>query len=265
MTVYPYAQSFYMSLTHFTRQGRFIFIGLENYKKMLSDGYFWTSLKTTFFLTAGDILVSFLIGFGLALLLNREFKGHHIIRALFLLPLIVSRVVSGLTWKFMLDPTLGIVNYFLGFIGLPKNIAWVSTPSLAILSIIIADTWKYSPWVFLLMLAGLQSLPKEPYEAAKVDGASRLQVFRWITLPLLKPLIVIALIFRTHGAFLMFDVIYALTKGGPGIATENLNFYAFDNCYTYLKLGYGSALIIILFLISLVICVAYLSQLRGRV
>jgi multiple sugar transport system permease protein len=188
----------------------------------------------------------------LALLFVREFFGKRVVRSLFLLPLITTPVVVGLTWRMLYNSDLGMINYFLESLHLPTPV-WLASTRWAPISVVITDTWTAVPFVTLMFVAGLQAVPMEPKEAATVDGASKARVFFDIVLPQLRPLIFLALIFRATDAIRMFDLIYVMTSGGPANATQTLNMYAFKVGFQFLDIGYGSALAVVLMAICMVI------------
>lgn len=263
-TIVPFCYLIYNSLTHWDLRRAYLgksFIGLENYSTLLRDGTFWASMKTTFLAAAGVVIVELTLGMLLALLFNRQFVGKRVLRSLFLLPLITTPVVGGLTWRMLFNSDLGMVNYLLRSVGLPGP-NWLASTSLALPSIIIVDAWHNTPFITLMFVAGLQSLPTEPNEAARLDGASPWQMFWHITLPQLRPLIFLALIFRVTDAIRLFDTIFIMTSGGPANATQTLNMYAYKVGFTFLNMGYGSALAVVLLVICLVISVILVKYSR---
>jgi multiple sugar transport system permease protein len=253
VTIVPLFYLLYNSLTDYDLRRAYLgktFIGLGNYRAMLQDGIFWDSVRVGLMATVGVVVVELTLGMALALLFNREFPGKRVLRSLFLLPLITTPVVVGLTWRMLYNSDLGMINYVLGTLGLPTPI-WLASTQMALPSVIITDTWHAVPFVTLMFLAGLQSLPAEPNEAAKVDGASTWRRFIDITLPQLRPLIFLALIFRATDAIRMFDIIYVMTSGGPANATQTLNLYAYKVGFQFLDIGYGSALAVVLMLVCI--------------
>ena len=172
-------------------------------------------------------------------------------RSLMILPMVVTPVVTGLTWRIMYNPTFGLINYFLGMFGFEPR-AWVDKASTALPALIIADVWQWTPFMFLMIYAGMQSLPDEPFEAARVDGATGWQSFRFLTLPMLSQVILVAILLRTIESIKTFDIIFALTRGGPGTATQTLNIYTFALAFEWLKPGYAAAIaVIILVLVTI--------------
>ena len=246
------------------------FVGLANYAEALRDPRFWSALGHTVFFAVTSVGLELLIGLWLALALNRAFRGRGLVRAAVLVPWAIPTVVSALLWRFMFEGQHGIVNTALlnlGLMGEPR--VWFIDPLAAWVPVILADVWKTTPFVGLLLLAGLQNIDASLYEAARIDGASPWRQFRHVTLPLLQPAILVALIFRTLDAFRVFDLIYALTGGGPGTSTEPIALYTFNALLQNLRFGYGSALSVIVFLLTFGLALIYIrllgAELTGRV
>jgi multiple sugar transport system permease protein len=255
VTLAPLVYLLYNSLTEYDLRRAYLgrtFVGVANYRAMLEDGSFWQSVRVALSVTAGVVGAELVLGMALALLFSRDFPGKRVVRSLFLLPLITTPVVVGLTWRMLYNADLGMINYVLGSLGLPTPL-WLASTRLALPSVIITDTWHAVPFVTLMFVAGLQSLPTEPQEAAKVDGASPWRRFLDITLPQMRPLIFLALIFRATDAIRMFDLIYVMTSGGPANATQTLNMYAYKVGFQFLNIGYGSALAVVLMLVCVAI------------
>jgi multiple sugar transport system permease protein len=254
--LYPFFLGVYYSLTNYYLQypHLFRFIWLRNYLKLLEDPLFSYSLKFTLSYALVAVVVQVGLGLAVALLLNSRIIGRGVIRGMMLMPLMMPPVITALMWKIMMASTkAGILNYLLSFLGLgPVN--WLGAMNSAIVSVFIIDTWGNLPFVAIILLGGLQSLPTEPYEAARVDGAAAWGVFRYITLPLLKPFIILAATFRVMDSLRIFDVIYAATVGGPADATMNLHMRAFFYAFQWYQMGMGMAyamvLLILVFLAS---------------
>jgi ABC-type sugar transport system permease subunit len=241
------------------------FIGLENYVELARDPRFWSSLGHTLFFTAASVSLELVLGLALALAMNRAFRGRGIMRATALLPWAIPTVVAALLWRFMFDPQAGIANALLVAVGiLERPMVWFIEASTAWVPVILADVWKTTPFVALLLLAGLQNIDKSLYEAAEVDGASAWWRLWHITIPLLKPTIFVALIFRTLDAFRVFDLLYALTGGGPGTATEPIALYTHTIILQHLRFGYGSALSVVVFVITFGLALVYIRGLGLR-
>lgn len=253
---FPILQTFWISLHHLNIKfaNNKAFIGLENYTKLIQDERFLNSLSNTFVITGISVFLELLIGLGFALIMHRTFRGRGIVRAAILVPWAIPTVVSALMWRFMYNDQLGVVNDILYRLGLIDSyVTWLGSPILSMTAVIVAEVWKTAPFMALLILAGLQTIPDDLYEASGIDGANTWQKFRSVTLPLLKPAILVALLFRTLDAFRIFDLVYVLTGGGPGNSTEVISMYAYKTMSGYLDFGYGSAISVVIFVCVLVI------------
>ena len=241
------------------------FIGLDNYTAIARDPRFWSALGHTTFFTVATVALELLLGLFLAMAMNRAFRGRGAVRAAILVPWSIPTVVAALLWRFLFDSQSGPISPLLHRVGwTDEPLVWFVEASTAWVPVIVADVWKTTPFVALLLLAGLQNIPDSLYEAASVDGAPPLAQFRHVTLPMLRPTIVVALIFRTLDAFRVFDLIYVLTSGGPGTATEPLALYTFNALFQNLRSGYASALSVIVFLITFGVAMLYLRALGGK-
>jgi ABC-type sugar transport system permease subunit len=238
------------------------FVGLGNYVTILHDARFWESLGHTALFTVISVTVELTLGLALALAMNRAFRGRGLVRAAVLVPWAIPTVVAALLWRFIFDSQAGIANVVLSNIGLLHHpLVWFVRASTAWIPVILADVWKTTPFVALLLLAGLQSIDQELYEAAATDGASAWWQLTRITIPLLKPAILVALIFRTLDAFRVFDLIYVMTGGGPGTSTEPVALYTFNALLQNLEFGYGAALSVIIFVITFALAMLYMRGL----
>ncbi|MBE3598646.1 MAG: sugar ABC transporter permease [Limnochordaceae bacterium] len=247
--LYPFFLGVYYSLTRYRLIERTTpFIGLGNYAAILSDPGFWHSLRITLLYATATTSVEIVLGMACALLLNRDVPGVRYLRTLAVAPLMVPPVIAGLMWKVMMEPAGGILNYLLVSAGAPAQ-RWLASPSTALLSLVLIDAWIFTPFVALILLAGLQALPREPYEAALVDGASPGETFRYLTLPLLRPLIILAALFRLMDSIKAFDIIFATTRGGPINATMVLHIRAYEEAYKSLNMGRALALSLVLFIL----------------
>jgi multiple sugar transport system permease protein len=246
--LYPFGLGLYYSLTNYHLQYPHLFrlVWLQNYVALAQNSLFLYSIEFTLAYTAAAVIVQVGLGLAIALFLHGRIPGRAILRALMLLPLMIPPVITALMWKIMMaSTTAGILNYALSFLGVgPIN--WLGAIRSAIVSIFIIDTWGNLPFVSLVLLGGLQSLPDEPYEAARVDGASSGAVLRYITLPLLSPFLILAIMFRVMDSLRIFDVIYATTVGGPADATMNLHMLAFQNAFQWYQMGKGMAVAMVL-------------------
>ena len=248
--VYPFGLGLYYSFTSYWLQypNRFRFVWLDNYVALLTEPLFLRALEFTLGFTLVAVVVQVGLGLAVALFLHARIPGRAILRALMLLPLMMPPVITALMWKIMMASTnAGILNYLLSFIGVgPIN--WFGSTQGAIASILIIDTWGNLPFVSLILLGALQALPTEPYEAARVDGASPAAILRYLTLPLLSPFILLAVTFRTMDSLRIFDVVYATTMGGPNDATTNLLIMAYQYAFQWYQMGKGMAQAIVLLL-----------------
>jgi multiple sugar transport system permease protein len=233
------------------------FTGLDNYRFLLQDARFWNALGNTAYFVGVSVTLELLLGLGFALLLNQRFRGRGVARALVLVPWAVPNVVAARFWEWIFNADFGVLNYLLG-----ARINWLGDPFWALHAAILADVWKTTPFVVLLCLAGLQVIPDELYQAARIDGASAWQLFRHITLPLLRPVLLLVLLFRTMDAARVFDLIFVLTGGGPANETETLVIYSYKLLYRTLQFGYGSALAVATFLFIFALSLVYLHHLR---
>ena len=247
LIIVPFVYSLYLSLCRWdiTVFNRPEFIGITNYLDIILSHDFFSSLITTLFFCAVALSIELVLGLALALELNKEFRVKGIVQTLVMLPMVLTSVVSASSWRILLDPTFGEINAFLKAIGL-LPVSFLGNPDTALISIVLIDVWQWTPFLALIILAGLQSLPMEPFEAAEIDGASALQKLRYVTLPLLKPVITVGILFRLFSLMTVFDVILITTRGGPGSATTTLNIYTFLQSFDYFHLGYGAALAVIL-------------------
>lgn len=238
------------------------FVGLGNYIRIFQDARFWQSLEHTALFTAVSVTIELSLGLALALAMNRAFRGRGAVRAAVLVPWAIPTVVAALLWRFIFDSQAGIANVVLSNIGLLHHpLVWFVRATTAWVPVILADVWKTTPFVALLLLAGLQSIDSELYEAAATDGAGAWWQLRHITIPLLKPAILVALIFRTLDAFRVFDLIYVMTGGGPGTSTEPVALYTFNALLQNLEFGYGAALSVIIFLVTFGLAMLYMRGL----
>ena len=239
------------------------FVGLENFRRaFVEDDRFRNALWLTVYFTALATALQLVLGVSLALVLNRPFRGKGLVRSIFLLPMVATPVAIALVWMMMYNPTLGVMNYLVGLVGLGPY-RWVSNAAIVVPALAVVDTWEWTPLITLITLAGLATLPIEPYESALIDGASATQMFLRITLPLLRPTIIVALLFRAIDCLKTFDIIYVMTQGGPGFASETLNVYTFQVGLFYFHIGYASSLLVILFALVLGVSLLLIKVRRG--
>ncbi len=259
--IYAVRTSFYRNLL--IRPNDHPFIGLDNFIEVISSYYFRNSLQVTGIYTVAVVIGVILYGLGVALLLNSAIKLAGPLKVVILLPWALPAVVSGLLWKWLLNADFGIINSLLFSAGLIDDyIPFLAVPSLARLSLIMAFIWKEGPLVAIFFLAALQLIPDEYYEAAKIDGGGAWQVFRYVTLPLLRPVLLVVVVYETLTAILTFDTIFVMTGGGPGDSTALISWFAYAEIFKSLDLGHGIALAIIIAAITLVLILIYLRVLR---
>jgi multiple sugar transport system permease protein len=255
-SLFPTLYSIYMSFFDWNWGERFNFVGIDNYVALAGNERFRTALLNTFVFTISAVGVEFLIGLGLALVVHRIRRGVSIFRTLLLVPLMVSGIIVSVIWKIMLDPTLGIVNYLLQQLGFAP-VGFLGDPGLAMASIVLIDLWWQSAFVFIVLLAGLGSLPQEPLEAAEVDGAGTLQRLWFVTLPLLRPVILVVLLFRTIDCLKVFAIIFGTTGGGPLTTTESVQVLAYRVAFKQLNMSQSMTMMVIFAVIVLVIVLLY--------
>lgn len=264
VTIYPFIYGLYLSLSSYNIITGLSFRGLGNYVDAFKDPRFLNALIITFIFVGSAVSLEFLLGLGIALLVNRDFWLKRVIVSLIYIPMIMAPIAVALMWRMLYNAEYGPVNYFflhLNLIG--RKIAWLSETKHALQSLIVVDMWQWTPFMFLVLYAGLQSVPPELMEAAQIDGASRWQVFRHISFPSLFPFIILAFLFRIIDAFKIFDAVSVLTKGGPGTSTEVVSWLGYLTGFTYFRLGYAAAMAMILFVTVLVISQLLLKKIRG--
>lgn len=263
MIAFPFAYTVWLSMHDYTLGGASTFNGARNYLRLARDPLFWSGFKITLVLYAVSLTLQLVLGTWIALLLNRLKRLSGLLRSLLISPFVLPPVVVGMMWLVILDPSLGVANWILERVGLPQSL-WLASPEWVIPTVALIDTWQWTPYVTLIVLGGLQSLPASVYEAAQIDGASRWRVFWRITLPLLLPTLVTAAILRSVDLLRFFDIIYITTQGGPGNASTTLNIYGFREGFEFFEIGYAAAIMITLSTIVLGAVLA-LTQARRKV
>jgi multiple sugar transport system permease protein len=263
MIAFPVLYTVWLGFQTFSSTGRQSFAGLANYAKLAADHEFWHGLWVTLALYLLSLVLQLVLGIWLALILFHAKRLPGMVRSLFISPFMMPPVVAGMMWLVILDPSLGAANYILQRVGLPPS-DWLASPTWVIPTVALIDTWQWAPYVALIVLGGLQSLPPSVYEAAQIDGASAFRTFRRITLPLLMPTIVTATILRSVDLLRFFDIIYITTQGGPGNASNTLNIYGFRVGFEFFNIGYASALMLTLTAIVFGVVLAF-NRLRGAV
>ncbi len=264
-SVYPIIRAFHMSLRDIGPMIDRGFVGLDNYIDLLTGGRLWGSLGATIYFGIGSIISQVGLALAVAVALNKNFKGRKFVRALIIVPWAIPTAMSALMWNRFFHPIDGFVNAMLRYAGLLQgDLRWFSSPILALTAVLIADAWKFTPLFIMIFLAALQAIPDHYYEAAMIEGCSSWQMFRHITVEIIKPTIVVALIMKTIFVLHAFEQIYIMTGGGPGAATRILPFYAYQEVFSYLNYGRGAAVAFILFLITLVLTLFYYRFLLGQ-
>jgi multiple sugar transport system permease protein len=263
LSIYPLLYSIKVGFQ--TGSGEAVHWSLANFSRLASDGFFLSALAHTLIYAAVALTFEFLLGLGLAVLLDRSLRGRAIFRAVLLIPMMIPPVVVGVVWRLMLNADFGAINGTLRSLGVnTEAMTWTASPKLALASVIAVDIWQWTPFMFLVLLAGLQAIPQEPYEAAMIDGASAWQTFRHVTLPLLRPAMLVALLLRTMDLLRVFDQIFILTEGGPGFATETVSLYIFRAAFRFFDFGYAAAMSFVLLLLTNVISIGYIKLLQGQ-
>ena len=259
--VFPWAFTLWMSLHEWKIGGAYSFVGLDNYGRLATDPRFIEAVWHTLVYTVLAVVLPLVLGTLAALIFNQRFPLRGVLRGIFVLPMMATPVAIALVWTMMFHPQLGVLNYLLSLVGIGPQ-AWVFHPASVIPSLVLVETWQWTPLVMLIVLGGLAAIPAEPYESAEIDGANALQQFRYITLPMIAPFLMVAVIIRSIDALKSFDIIYAITQGGPGTASETINIYLYSVAFTYYDVGYGSALAVVFFalIIVLSLLLLYLRQ-----
>jgi len=260
--IFPWLFTFFMSV-HDWRMGQAkTFVGLDNYTKLMNDERFVNSVVRTLVYTVLSTVIPVVLGVLSALVFHRNFPFRGVLRAVFIMPMMATPVAVALVWTMMFHPQLGVLNYLLGLVGIPPSL-WVFDQATVIPSLVLVETWQWTPLVMLIVLGGLASLPTEPYESALIDGATPWQMFRRITFPLVLPFIMVATIIRTIDAVKAFDTIFVITLGGPGTASETINLYLYTVAFAFYDIGYASAMVVVFMVVIMALCLILL-HLRQR-
>lgn len=264
--LFPIFYSLYISFFEWHIIGDVRFVGLENYLKMFSDPVFIVALRNTFIYTIVTVPTQIFFGLAIALLLNQKIRGKVTFRALYYIPVITSWTVVSLIWKWIYDPVYGFLNYVLLSLGaIREPVRWLQDPSVALCAVMLVTIWKGIGWNMVIFLAGLQTIPQSLYDAALIDGANRWRRFRYITLPLLRPVIATVTVLLTIGALNAFVQIYILTAGGPLHSTEVINTYLYKNAFSYLNFGYASSMALFLLTLTLTISIVQRKVLSKKI
>jgi len=243
--IVPFFYSLYITLHNanlLENGGRFTFNGLGNFISFFQDERALNAIAVTLKFVLGAVALEALLGIAISLFLDRNFKGKSIVRSILIVPMFMTPVVTGLVWRTFYDPTAGILNFILGVLGLGNRYDWLGNTFSALPSIIMVDVWQWTPFMVLLFMASLDSISGDIYEAAYVAGASEFQLIKYVKLPLLVPTVFIAIVLRMIDCIKAFDIIYVMTKGGPGLATETINMYAYTVGFNFFRIGYATTI-----------------------
>jgi len=246
--VFPWVFTLWMSVNSWTLGQSQSFAGFANYARLATDMRFWESLWHTVLYTGLSVIAPVFLGTLAALIFDAQFPLRGFLRGIFVMPMMATPVAIALVWTMMLHPQLGVLNYLLSFVGIGPQ-EWIYNQVSVIPSLVLVETWQWTPLVMLIVLGGLAAVPREPYESAEIDGANVWQKFRYLTLPMIAPFLMIAVIIRSIDAVKSFDIIYAMTQGGPGTASETINIYLYNTAFSYYDIGYGSAMAVVFFIL----------------
>jgi multiple sugar transport system permease protein len=259
--VFPWVFTVWMSLHEWKVGSPTTFVGLANSFRLPNDPRFIDSIWHTLVYSGLSVLLPLVFGTLAAVVFHAKFPARGFLRGIFIMPMMATPVAIALVWTMMFHPQLGVLNYLLSLVGLPPQL-WVFHPATVIPSLVLVETWQWTPLVMLIVLGGLAAIPAEPYESAQIDGANLWQVFRFITLPLITPFLFIAAMIRMIDAVKSFDIIFAITQGGPGSASETINLYLYSVAFIYYDIGYASAIAVVFFalIVALAALLLYLRQ-----
>jgi len=255
--IFPWLFTIWMSTFDWKIGTESHFVGFDNYTALVHNQRFLESVVRTFYFTALAVVAPLILGTLAALIFHRQFPFRGILRGVFIMPMMATPVAVALVWTMMFHPQQGVLNYLLSLVGLPPSL-WVYSPTWVIPSLVMVEVWHWTPLVMLIVLGGLAALPTEPYESAKLDGATEWQLFRYITLPLVAPFLLVAGVIRTIDALKAFDTIYVITSGGPGTASETINLYLYLQAFAFYNIGNASAVVVIFFVIVMMLALLLL-------
>jgi multiple sugar transport system permease protein len=256
--VMPWLFTFYMSAHDWQIGGGVSYVGFANFAHLFTSADFMWSVLRTLYFTVLAVALPVVLGIAAALCFQQQFFLRGLARTIFILPMMATPVAIALVFVMMFHPQLGVLNYLLTSIGLPPS-TWTYSTTTVIPTLVLVETWEWTPLVMLIVLGGLASLPIEPYEAARLDGANPVQMFRHITLPMVWPFVVVAGVIRTIDALKSFDVIYVITQGGPGTASQTINIYLYNEAFAYYHIGYASAVVLVFFVLILAVSLVLLA------
>lgn len=258
----PWGFTLWMSAHEWKLGGSYAFVGFDNYLRLPSDPRFTEAFVRTLWYSALSVVLPVVLGTLAALVFHNEFPMRGFLRGAFVAPMMATPVAIAVVWTMMFNPQLGVLNYLLSLVGIKPQL-WVFEASAVIPSLVLVETWQWTPLVMLIVLGGLAAIPTEPYESAEIDGASEWQKLRFITLPMIAPFLMIAVIIRLIDALKSFDIIFAITQGGPGTASETINLYLYQTAFAYYDIGYGSAITVVFFILIVLLSLMTL-YLRAR-
>jgi multiple sugar transport system permease protein len=260
--VFPWVFTLWMSTNQWQLGGEQSFVGFDNYLRLAADMRFWESMWHTVVYTVLSVVAPMVLGTIAALVFDSKLPMRGLLRGIFVMPMMATPVAVALVWTMMYHPQLGVLNYLLSLIGIPPQ-EWIFNQNTVIPSLVAVETWQWTPLVMLIVLGGLASMPRDPFESAEIDGANGWQKFRYITLPMILPFIMVAVIIRSIDALKSFDIIYAMTQGGPGTASETINIYLYNVAFSYYDIGYASAIAVVFFIVIIAMSLVLLA-LRQR-
>lgn len=265
LSIIPLVAMIYLSFheVNFTPVNEVIFLGFGNYQEMAAVGDFWESWRVTLFYLVGSLGLQLGLGILVAVMLHRVSRGENVLTSIIIMPMMIAPVVVGLVWQFLLDPSFGLYTYILNQVGLFINQPILANSTSALVSIIIMDTWQWTPLVVLIILARIKSIPQHLYEAARVDGATGITQFRHVTLPLLKPAIAIALLLRSMDLMRYFAKVFITTGGGPSSSTKIIGLYVYERALRFFNLGYGSAAGLVLLVVTILMGLIFVEVIMG--
>ena len=246
--VFPWLFTLWMSVNSWTLGQPVVFAGLDNYTRLLVDMRFWESLWHTALYTLLAVVAPLFLGTLAALIFDAQFPFRGLLRGVFVMPMMATPVAIALVWTMMFHPQLGVLNYLLSLVGIGPQ-EWIYNQNSVIPSLVLVETWQWTPLIMLIVLGGLAAVEREPYESAEIEGANAWQKFRYLTLPMIAPFLMIGVMIRSIDAVKSFDIIYAMTQGGPGTASETINIYLYNTAFSYYDIGYGSAMAVVFFII----------------
>jgi multiple sugar transport system permease protein len=255
--IFPWLFTVWMSVFDWKIGSVAHFVGFDNYVNLATNQRFLEAIGHTFYFTVLAVVLPLILGTIAALIFHREFRWRGVLRAVFTMPMMATPVAIALVWTMMFHPQQGVLNYLLSLVGLPPSL-WVYSPTLVIPSLVLVEIWHWTPLVMLIVLGGLAALPTEPYESARLDGATEWQLFRFITLPLVAPFLIVAAVIRTIDAVKAFDTIYVISQGGPGTASETINLYLYLQAFAFYNVGNASAVVVVFFGIILALALLLL-------